>query len=214
MQCDTRLTLGIDVGVIHLALVGGVTSDAYEDLRIVHVELINTTILEHGRVPRSTCTLHHTGMAADRVAHLVQERQILFDAAHRIIVERQPPGGLRDVEQVLACMFRDKVVLMAPQTMHAHIGSSQRPYAIRKALAVEYALVFLPDLRVRYPDKADDVADAVCLVVTHVHTKAKEALCAARKAEAAAYAARRGLDFNQFRYSGVFMPPSVPPKSR
>ena len=206
------LILGVDIGVLHLAIAGVETAADYQGAVVVHVELINTMHLEHERVPAAHCLLHHTGMAADRVAHVVQQRQPLFDRAHCIVIERQPPGGLRDVEQVLLVMFRAKAVVMCPQTMHAHIGSSQKTYPVRKALAVLFASQFVPDLACRFPGKTDDVADAVCLAMTHVHAQAAVVAAAKARAAAAAQAASRGLDLEGFRYEGgAFFPRRGPP---
>lgn len=196
------LLIGVDIGVVHLALAFARAGPRFQDVAVDRVELINMTCMRHEAVSEAQCTLHHTGMAADRVAHVVQERRQAFDAAHCIVIERQPPGGLRDVEQVLFLMFRAKAVMMAPQTMHAHIGSSQRPYSIRKDLSKLYAQRYVPDLLLRFPDKADDVADAVCLVVTLAHQRAAVAAAEGLRAHAADSCAARGLDLAAFVYTG------------
>ena len=196
--------LALDVGVIHLAIAVATCNADYSGAAIREVMLVNTMTLGHTRVCRAACRLHHTGMAADRVAHVVQERQELFDVANTIVVERQPPGGLRDVEQVLVLMFRDKVNVMAPQTMHAFIGSSRNPYTVRKQLAIEYATRFVKDLREQFPGKTDDVADAICIAVTYVE-RTREA-CAQKRQRVHSHvlAAERGLDLNAYRYTGTW----------
>jgi Holliday junction resolvasome RuvABC endonuclease subunit len=197
---DAMIAVGVDIGVLHLAVAVVRAGPHWEDATVQAVEVINTRTLEHNRVPRSACTLHHTGMAVDRVAHVTQERSALFAAAEVIIVERQPPGGLRDVEQVLVAMFRDKAVVMAPQTMHAFIGSSGLPYAERKEVAIAFAEGHVPHLRTTFPSKTDDAADAVCLALTWVHKQHQQwARTAAFKA-ARDTAKARGLDFEAFRY--------------
>jgi len=196
------IVLGVDVGVVHLALATGHVDAQFRHLVIAHVEVINTMVHAHEAVPLAACTLHHTGMAADRVAHVVQERKALFQDAHTIVVERQPPGGLRDVEQVLVILFRDKTVVMAPQTMHAHIGSSGRPYALRKLMAIEFAAKWVPDLLDRFPVKADDAADAVSLVATFVQKHADRLEAASALERAAVEARSKGLDLDAFRYRG------------
>jgi hypothetical protein len=196
------LILGIDIGIVNLACAEAVVTDDFEDLKIRQVNLVNLMKLEHNRVPLAECPLFHTGMAVDRVAHLVQERQALFDAAHTIVVERQPPGGLRDVEQVLVSLFRHKAVVMAPQTMHAFIGSSCSPYSIRKQLAIAFAETFVPSLTTLFPVKADDAADAVCLACTFVHKMRTVRRKAAGRARADAVATKQGLCLADYVYTG------------
>jgi hypothetical protein len=201
------VVLGIDVGVLHLALAVTLTNANFSSFRVSHVELIDTRILQHDRVAQEKCTLQHTGMACDRVAHLLQEREALFRSAHVVVVERQPPGGLRDVEQVLATLLRHKVCVMAPQTMHAHIGSSGMPYAERKAWAVEVASSLVPELVVRFP-KADDVADAICLAKTFVDKAGIKHAASVGKEKAKEAAHSQGLDFRKYMYTGKFAVPS------
>ncbi len=200
--CERLHFLGIDIGVVHLAIANASTSQNYDDLQMHSVQLINTMVLEHTRVSRHVCPLHHSGMAVDRVAHVVQEHQALFDGATIIVIERQPPGGLRDVEQVLVTMFRHKAEVMCPQTMHAHIGSSGVPYLARKAISIEVASEYMADLVHTFPDKTDDVADAICLVVTYIQKTKKKRDKEARCKAALEHAKERGLDMEMFRYTG------------
>jgi hypothetical protein len=38
------------------------------------------------------------------------------------LIEKQPPAGLVAVEQLLMMSYRDKAVLVYPNSMHAHFG--------------------------------------------------------------------------------------------
>ncbi len=192
-----RHFVGVDVGVVHLALAMCHTNAAYEDFTVQRVQLIDITELEHQRVPRSRCPLSHTGMACDRVLHVIQERQALFDAAEEVVVERQPPQGIRDVEQVFVTVFRTKCHVMAPQTMHKFLHSSGYEYAERKQISIRTAKAYVPDITAMF-EKADDVADAVCLVLTRVSQLHDQHSRQARRAAAL----DRGLDFEAFRYKG------------
>lgn len=194
-----RRVMGIDVGLVHLALAFGTIHGEDFSVTIDWVNLVDATVLEHGRVPRSECRLHHTGMAVDRVQHVIQERQPDFDAVEEIVIERQPPGGIRDVEQVFVTLFRDRCVVVCPRTMHVFLGSSGLTYPERKAVSMNRAQRYVPDIRTRFP-KADDVADAVCLLLTRAAALAKTA--AVVKARAAADAAVV-TTFDRFRYRGT-----------
>jgi Holliday junction resolvasome RuvABC endonuclease subunit len=194
----TRLRiLGIDVGVINLALAVGTCTPAYTDVAIEAVEVVNMML--PCVVPG--CALPHSGMAADRVAHVLRDRAAQFAAADTVVIERQPPGGLRDVEQVFLAALRAKARVIAPATMHVAIGSNGLEYAARKQVSIAAAERWVPALREWFP-KPDDAADAVCLVLTHVWAKAKEVAAQEAAAASAAVAASAGLDLAQYRYSG------------
>jgi hypothetical protein len=152
-----RRLAAVDVGVINLALAFGTVNDG--TVTITRTALVDTT----QPCTVAGCPLHHTGMAVDRVAHVVAAYRADFDAAEVVVIERQPPGGLRDVEQVFAATFRAKCVVMAPQTMHATIGSSGLAYEARKEVSKATAAEFTDLTPYR---KQDDVADAVCLLLT------------------------------------------------
>ena len=192
------IVIGIDVGIRNLAMAVGTCTASYTDLTITAVERVNlmSTCTEAG------CTLHHSGMAADCVAHFLRARAAVFAEADVVVIERQPPGGLRDVEQVLLVHLRDKAVVMAPQTMHVAIGSNGLPYVERKLAAIARASLQVPDLATRFAPKADDPADAVCFVIAYVQAAAarRAAICKSTRAAAASTAA--GLDLSAYVYTG------------
>lgn len=59
---------------------------------------------------------------ADLVARFVAQWRSAFDACERIFVERQPPGGMRDIEQLLYAALGGgaRVSFLAPNSLHAH----------------------------------------------------------------------------------------------
>ncbi|AGO83640.1 hypothetical protein psal_cds_160 [Pandoravirus salinus] len=59
---------------------------------------------------------------ADLVAQFVVQWRSAFDACERIFVERQPPGGMRDIEQLLYAALGGgaRVSFLAPNSLHAH----------------------------------------------------------------------------------------------
>ncbi|AVK74570.1 hypothetical protein pqer_cds_148 [Pandoravirus quercus] len=59
---------------------------------------------------------------ADLVARFVVQWRSAFDACERIFVERQPPGGMRDIEQLLYAALGGgaRVSFLAPNSLHAH----------------------------------------------------------------------------------------------
>lgn len=191
--------IGIDIGVLHLGLAFASTNDDYSSLKIEKTVLIDMTT----ECSSSGCSLFHTGFACDRVLHVIQAHQKSFDDCDHVVIERQPPTGIRDVEQVFAALFRPKAIIVQPQTMHAYIGSSGFDYDRRKDLATKFACRYVPDIEDRY-ERAHDVADAVCLVATvrsQLFTKAIEArLKSEAKTRQAAAKTSTTLDLDRFRY--------------
>ena len=50
--------------------------------------------------------------------YLLKITQDIFDSADKILIERQPPGGFTNIEILLNYMFKDKVTLISPVSMH------------------------------------------------------------------------------------------------
>nr|UMO79033.1 hypothetical protein [Pandoravirus belohorizontensis] len=69
-----------------------------------------------------------TGETADLVARFVVRWRSAFAACERIFVERQPPGGMRDIEQLLYAALGGgaRVSFLAPNSLHAHFRIGAR----------------------------------------------------------------------------------------
>lgn len=183
MATSTRTLLGVDVGYSHLALALLSVRDDYTQPHVSGFALINLASHVHRRVPAATCTLHHSAMTVDKVAHVVQEFGDWLDAAEEVIIERQPPGGMTDVEQLLVASTRNKARLMAPQTMHAHLGLSRLNYEQRKRATEAFASSLCPALQAHTGlRRKHDIADAVCLAVTRAAQRCREVAAKPRDA--------------------------------
>ena len=68
----------------------------------------------------------------DLVPLMVDDHRDIFDEAETILIERQPPGGFTNIEVLLTYMFRDKVKLVSPVSMHTHFGMRHLNYDERK----------------------------------------------------------------------------------
>lgn len=122
--------LGIDVGIIHLGLVlcetsGDILWTSDSSCRVLRALLVNLTspLLGHEEINMKECTLTHSRMSCDRVDHLIQAcRDTFFDVADLIVIELQPPGGIKDVEQLLVQRFRHKIRVISPIRIHRWLG--------------------------------------------------------------------------------------------
>jgi hypothetical protein len=101
----------------------------------------------------------------DLVPLFVEDHQELFDTADTILIERQPPGGFTNIEILLHYMFKDKVILVSPVSMHTHFGMRHLNYEERKERTVSLAEKFT-DIDIPY-ERKHDIADAVCMLLYH-----------------------------------------------
>jgi hypothetical protein len=62
-------------------------------------------------------------------------------------------------------MFKDKVVLVSPVSMHTHFGMRHLNYEQRKERTVEIATKYLKE-DIPY-DRKHDIADALCMIIYH-----------------------------------------------
>ena len=99
----------------------------------------------------------------DLVPLFVEDHQHLFDAAEKILIERQPPGGFTNIEILLHYMFKDKVKLVSPVSMHTHFGIRHLDYEERKERTVSLAQKFLNE-DIPY-ERKHDIADAMCMIM-------------------------------------------------
>ena len=99
----------------------------------------------------------------DLIPLFVEDHRHIFDAADKILIERQPPGGFQNIEILLHYMFKDKVSLISPVSMHTHFGMKHLNYDERKERTVSLAEKFT-DIDIPY-ERKHDIADAVCMLL-------------------------------------------------
>lgn len=150
---------GIDIGYHNMGLV-----QCDDDLNVLYQKRINLTRYKCG----TDCTLYHTNEVADLVAHLVQEYKEVFDSSDVILMERQPPTGLTNIETLLLYIFREKIKLISPNSVHAHFGYGHLDYENRKERVVSIASKYMTIPGVR----KHDIADAFCIIL-FFHQKEK-----------------------------------------
>ena len=144
--------LAIDIGYHNMGLV---LADIGKGKK-VDVEFIKKVSLEDYKYI-------YSNEIVDLVPLFVDGHKFIFDAAERILIERQPPGGLTNIEALLHYMFRDKVVMVSPVSMHSHFGMRHLNYEQRKERTVEIATKELGE-EIPY-ERKHDIADAMCMLL-------------------------------------------------
>lgn len=102
---------------------------------------------------------------------LVTEYKDMFNSKY-ILLERQPPGGLIAIQEVLAFIFKDKVKIISPRSVHSKLGLNYYCYDIRK-IKTEYMLIGklksqnTDELisKINNIDRKHDIADAYCMII-------------------------------------------------
>src|SRR5690348_5993370 len=111
------MPLAIDIGIENMGISWTSFDDTFPavDLQLTEIKdfiVEDLTKPHHKRVPFEACKLLHTNTVSDRIDHLIQEYQDVFDKATRIFIEQQPPRGQQALEQLLFKRFRDKARLV------------------------------------------------------------------------------------------------------
>ena len=146
--------LSIDIGYNNMGLV---LAECPLKGPKIHVEFVKKVNLEDYK------HVAPTNEIADLVPLFVEDHAYIFDAAERILIERQPPGGFTNIQTLLHYMFRDRVVLVSPVSMHTHFGMRHLDYEQRKE-RVESIAERHVEGGIPY-DRKHDIADAICMLL-------------------------------------------------
>jgi hypothetical protein len=144
--------LAIDIGYHNMGMVLA-KSESGPKIEVEYVKKVN---LEDYKYIKSNDFV-------DLVPLFVEDHQDIFDAADKILIERQPPGGFTNIEILLHYMFKDKVSLISPVSMHIHFGMRHLDYDQRKERTVSIAEKYIED-EIPY-ERKHDIADALCMII-------------------------------------------------
>lgn len=181
----------IDIGVKNLAIVlCSITSD-FELEEIIWFDRIDITDFIHLN-EKEKCCLYHEKTLADYLSHLFLYFHHFFDICSTILVERQPLEGYTSVEQLFFYKYREKAVLISPNSVHAFLKHNalrrfavewnNEVYDVRKEKTIEIMKGLLEknkqrDYLVDYFDtfeRQHDISDAVCMVLYYLYRKEEE----------------------------------------
>ena len=185
------IIISIDVGYHNMALVKLKADEDYI-LSTEEAHVIDITKIPHKRVCRHECTIPHTSEVADMMAHFFQEYGYLLDEADLVLVERQPPTGLTQIETLLLYLYRSKTHLVSPNAMHSHFNIGHYEYDRRKQETVKIAEPYLDGFTEL--GRVHDASDAVCLALFHTHKFREKARL--KKID-------RTLPFDKYRYENT-----------
>ena len=166
----------IDPGYVNLGFVV-VDIFAQGEVSFVHGERVDIT---KWCCRGEDCNLGHSATTADWLDHFLRERRVFFKQAQLVLIERQPPFGFRDIEQILFHIFRSKAVLVSPRSMHKHFNVQGMEYDNRKSALLRRSVSYFSN-RSRGSQKFNlcisnmgtrchDVSDALCITIYYSTT--------------------------------------------
>lgn len=138
--------LSIDVGYHNLGLVIVSCEKNYTIPLVEKFYLIDLTSLD------KNLTFSQRNDCSTLVERLTIAYKEVFDRSDLILIESQPPQGLIAIEQLLVHMYRNKVILIHPRTMHKYFGFGS-DYEVRKEQCIFVAEYYLEMLINSYHKK-------------------------------------------------------------
>lgn len=175
------LTLAcIDIGVVNL----GFAVIRFEDPEHFDVLFADKIDITKFGCDQRFCELSHDNIMADWISHFTRSHKHLLEKSDKILIERQPPMGFRDAEQLLMHYYREKAVLIHPRSFHCHFLVSRLDYDSRKEMLVRKANRIYEKCNnvcsVLAHERAHDVADALLFAMYFVQTADGRKLLSAR----------------------------------
>lgn len=173
------IIISIDIGFTNLGLTASKVDNNFKLIEIFYINLINISEYTHNHISEEDCQLYHTKNVYDYCVHIAQENEELFKSADYVLIERQPPSGLCHVEQILFGIFRDKVILISPNSVHKFHQFHGLDYDQRKVashiLAQKYIIEYgSEEMLYQFEDfsRQHDIADALGQIVFWLSQKA------------------------------------------
>jgi len=182
----------IDIGYTNLGLVLA----QVDHYKIKHVYFCKRINIGNYHCKNKDCKVPHTREVCDLVTHFAQDYKQVLDSCEILLVERQPPGGLGNVEALICYLFRPKIHWISPTSMHKHHMISHLDYEGRKVKTEQIAKKWLGG-KVDYDKEVrkHDMADAMCMIMFWAQPKRDEIDRKKRQQEL-----RQDLNLDRFKY--------------
>lgn len=149
----------VDIGLHNLGIIKCLIKGSNHEITIIEFKLVD--LYKY----RNTETELH--MLIDC---LVSEYAELFNSKY-ILVERQPPCGLIAIQEVIAFIFKNKVKVISPRSVHSKLGLNYFCYEKRKEKTEEILLQKLNEQndinllkQFNKLSRKHDISDAYCMI--------------------------------------------------
>ena len=166
------------------------------NLKVIDCDRVNITKVKHQRVKRCDCKLLHENCIPDYLDHFIQEN-VYFEQCDLLLIERQPPVGITNVQDLLFTKFRNKVLLISPNSVHKYFGLSSC-YETRKVETEGISKDYLENFETFNNNiRKHDIADALCMILFYYKKELDKII------NSTVYI-KETHDFEQFRFN--FLP--------
>ena len=213
---ETLKILSIDVGIINLGYVyaeitlnNDITSkykakllnenyllnlsNIKKNIKIIDCNRIDITKVKHRKVSYCMCKLHHDKCIPDYLDHFIQENDY-FEKCDVLIIERQPPVGITNVQDLIFKLFREKVLLISPGSVHKYFNLPIRAYDDRKEKSEQLSFEYLSEFdNFTKNIRKHDISDAMLMIIYYYKIKMESLIENTKKCT------YETLDFEQFR---------------
>lgn len=186
--------LSIDIGIINLGYVyseieidlnfgskykatlyneNHLLNNSHQEIKIIDCNRVDITNVKHNKVPFCMCKLHHDRCIPDYLDHFIQETKY-FEECDILILERQPPVGITNVQDLLFKLFRDKVKMISPGSVHKYFGlptGEKDSYVTRKQLSEDLSEKYLENFTSFTENtRKHDISDAMLMTIYYYKT--------------------------------------------
>lgn len=160
--------IGVDIGIYHMGVIGCEINRDYSLNNIDFCELVD---IKNYRC-ENDCKLFHDECIADYMSHFFKKYKYILDKADNIIIERQPPMGLIAVQELLVYKYRNKSILVSPNSMHCHYSMNNLNYEERKIRVIKITENKLKKFELfNKLVRKHDLADALCILQYYLFKK-------------------------------------------
>jgi hypothetical protein len=162
-------------------------------INVIDCNRVDITKMKHTFVKRCDCQLLHERCIPDYLDHFIQEYQNYFNNCDILLLERQPPIGITNVQDLLFTKFRNKVLLISPNSVHKYFQLSEN-YSERKIVSERIAKEYLHAFdNFNLNTRKHDISDAMLMIIYYLKTQIDH-LISITKFES------EYLDFERFRF--------------
>lgn len=158
--------VSIDIGFEHMGIIGAEVYDNYTLNTVTLCRLVNIKKLV---TDCPGCDLKHDLCITDYMYHFFKEYGEHFENATHIVIERQPPKGFIAVQELLIYRYREKTVLVSPNSIHKYF-TMPKIQKFRKIFTVNMANKKLSKfLDYSNNTRKHDMGDAYCQLLYFIN---------------------------------------------
>ena len=178
-------------------------SNTLKNIRVLDCNRVDITHVKHNLVKYCDCKLHHDNCIPDYLDHFIQETPH-FEECDVLILERQPPVGITNVQDLLFTKFREKVLLISPGSIHKFfnfnsekVSDETERYNARKEKSECVAQSYLTNYKTFTTNiRKHDIADALLMIIYYYTTQMERII------ENSLYVKDPTcIDFEEFKYT-------------